>query len=237
MLETEYTLHSELLGNRRSLWVRVPQNAASRLDLLIILDAELYRNRVNSPQILDTLSKESFLSKVLVVHVSTVNMETRFVECPCHPPFAKFVAQELIPWIHTNYPATAKAKRRVIAGLSYTGLAASYAALFNDGLFTHVISQSGSYWSNDCWLANEVENLELKAPPDFFLDVGDRETQTDVWHREGLVQAISQIEGVTRFRDALAKNGYNFRFDIFPGNHSAEDWAKSFPKALKWAFS
>ncbi|MBK1876681.1 alpha/beta hydrolase [Pelagicoccus mobilis] len=237
MPEFHHTITSQNLENERSLWVRVPDTPPANLDLLVILDAELYRNRVQSPKILDTLFEDETLTNLLVVHVSAVNMETRFTECPCHPPFAYFIAQELIPWIHDNYPATQRANRRVITGLSYTGLAASFAALKHDSLFTHVISQSGSYWSNDCWLTKEFDGVQPPSPPAFFLDVGDQEIQTNVWHREDLIQPISQIEGVERFRDMLERNGYNVRFDIFQGNHSAEDWAQSLPNALKWAFA
>lgn len=237
MPERIHSFESERLKNERRLWIQSPSQPSQSLDLLILLDAELYRKRVQSPKILDTLFANGTLKNLLVVHVSHHDMQTRFTECPCHPPFADFLAHELIPWIQKNYPAAATARRRVIAGLSYTGLAASYAALKYDGLFTHVISQSGSYWSNDNWLTREYDGKALSQPPAFYLDVGDCETQTNVWHRADLIQPISQIEGVQRFRDMLQKNGYTVRYAPFHGNHSAEDWAQSLPQALKWAFA
>ncbi|MDQ8183537.1 alpha/beta hydrolase-fold protein [Pelagicoccus sp. SDUM812005] len=236
-LETPCTLRSEILGNERSIWIRDPAPDSPALDLLVLLDAELYRNRVQAPQIIETLFESGHLKNLLVVYVSCVDMDTRWTECPCHPPFAEFVSKELIPWIHARHPRTRKAKERVIAGLSYTGLAASFTALTHDGLFSKVISQSGSYWSNDCWLTKEFDGKKQKHPPAFFLDVGDRETQEYVWHKEGVIQTLSQIEGVRRFHDMLSKNGYSVRYDTYSGGHSAEAWATSLPNALKWAFS
>lgn len=235
MPESEHTLHSEILDNERRIWIREPASRQTDLDLLVILDAELYRNRVQAPQIIEDLFESGTLSQTLVVYVSCVSMDARWIECPCYPPFTTFVAKELIPSIHERYPKTAHAKERVIAGLSYTGLAASFVALTHDGLFTKVISQSGSYWSNDCWLIREFDGQSLKHPPAFFLDVGDKETQEYVWHKEDVVQTISQVEGVERFRDMLLKNGYEVRYDTFSGGHSAEAWATSLPNALKWA--
>ncbi|MBD5782229.1 esterase family protein [Pelagicoccus sp. NFK12] len=235
MPETEYTLRSEILDNERRIWIREPASLQTDLDLLIVLDAELYRNRVQAPQIIEDLFESGTLAQTLVVYVSSVSMDVRWIECPCYPPFAAFVTKELIPSIHERYPKTVQAKERVIAGLSYTGLAASFVALTHDGLFTKVISQSGSYWSNDCWLIREFDGQSLNHPPAFFLDVGDKETQEYVWHKEDVVQTISQVEGVERFRDMLLKNGYEVRYDTFSGGHSAEAWATSLPNALKWA--
>lgn len=235
-METLHSLRSDILENDRTIWIREPDTIDSDLDLLVILDAELYRNRVKAPKIIDTLFASMDLQDVLVVYVSCVNMDTRWIECPCHPPFNDFISKELIPWIYSNYPAAANAKERVLTGLSYTGLAASFTALSSDGLFTKVISQSGSYWSNDCWLIKEFEDRKQNHPPAFFLDVGDKETQQHVWHKEDLIQSVSQIDGVKRFRDMLERNGYQVRYDTFEGGHSAEAWATSLPNALKWAF-
>lgn len=236
MKETRHTLQSQILHNERTIWIRDPQSPEGNLDLLIILDAELYRNRVQAPRIIDSLFETGDLDNLLVVYVSCVDMDTRWIECPCYAPFSEFISQELIPFIRTEHPQAAQAKERVIAGLSYTGLAASFAALSNDGLFTKVISQSGSYWSNDCWLTHEFDGVKLAHPPAFFLDVGDKETHEYVWHKEDVIQKLSQVEGVAKFRDMLLKNGYEVRYDTFSGGHSAEAWATSLPNALKWAF-
>ncbi len=234
--EKQITLRSEILQNERTLWIREPQQTKPNSNLLIILDAELYRNRVQAPKIIDSLCSAGERDNLLVVYVSCLNMDTRWIECPCYPPFADFIAQELIPWIHKTYPHSQNATERVIAGLSYTGLAASFIALSNDGLFTKVISQSGSYWSNDCWLIKEFDGKRLQRPPAFFLDVGDKETQDYVWHKEDVIQTLSQVSGVERFRDMLQQNGYEVRYETFVGGHSAEAWASSLPNALQWAF-
>lgn len=237
MTESQHSITSQLLKNQRTLWVIEPAQPTSAPNLLLILDAELYRQRVKVNKILDTLTSNGILKNTLIVQVASLDRETRFRECPCHAPFADFIAHELLPWIHQRFPGVQASDRRAIVGLSYTGLAASYTALKHEGLFTHVISQSGSYWSNDCWLTRNYENAPLSHPPAFYLDVGDQETQTNVQHTTNLLQTISQIEGVERFQAMLQKNGYTHRYDTFQGHHSAEDWARTLPNALKWVFS
>jgi len=108
--------------------------------------------------------------------------------------------------------------------------------LRSEGLFTKVISQSGSYWSNDCWLAKELEIGEENIVTSFYLDVGDNEININIQHKEGVNQIVSQIEGVERFRDILIKRGCNVRYEVFSGGHSAEGWASTLPTAIQWAF-
>src|SRR5690606_18852596 len=139
--------------------------------------------------------------------VGVSSEDARWVECPCHPPFAAFVLEELLPWIEARFPETARARERVLIGQSYTGLAASYVALVGGGRFSRVISQSGSYWSRGEWLTEQFAALPEALPVAFHLTVGARETQTNVQHREDLVQEVAQIDALQRFRDALLERG------------------------------
>ena len=77
----------------------------------------------------------------------------------------------------------------MLAGVSYTGLAAAFVAKEYPGTFQRIISQSGSFWWNDCWLVEEFRRLERKT--EFYLDVGTQETRENVRHGEDLVQFVS----------------------------------------------
>ena len=55
-------------------------------------------------------------------------------ELPCYPPFATFLATELLPWVRKNYRVATDPARVTIGGSSYGGLAASYAALAHPDL-------------------------------------------------------------------------------------------------------
>jgi len=233
MPESAHTIHSQALQNERPLWVRPPRDPASAQHLTIFLDAELYRGHVGVDAVLATLGER--LADSWFVFVSMHSVEVRARECPCHPPFAQFVVGELLPWLEEHFPALKHARHRMLVGLSYTGLAASFIALEHPGVFQKVISQSGSYWWNNCWLVEQFDRLPTPIPTAFHLDVGSRETQENVQHAIGVLQVVSQIDGVQRFRDTLLRRGHAVEFTEFDGHHDAAEWKKSLPSALTWA--
>ena len=53
-------------------------------------------------------------------------------------------------------------------------------------------------------------------------------------HREDVVQVISQIEGVRRFRDTLVAQGHAVRYNEFDGRHDYACWNKTLADAHKW---
>lgn len=235
MNEIRHRLRSAHLGNERDVWIRPPLDGVAAEVLLVFLDAELYRDRVKSHEIVDALEAAGDVPPAWVVHVSHHSVDARWVECPCHPPFASFVIAELMPWLADLHPETRALRERVLIGLSYTGLAASFVALQPDQPFTTVISQSGSYWWEDGWLTRHYAALPVARPVRFHLEVGDRETQAPVRHKEDLVQTTAQIDAVRAFRDALLDRGYEVHYSEFDGGHECGAWARTLPAALRWA--
>ncbi len=205
-------------------------------NLVVFLDAELYREKVGAVEVMDQLIQAKEIPSTIFVFVSALDMETRAIECPCHPPFARFIIDELMPWLVSEYPAIKDCDQRTLVGLSYTGLAASYIALQSPESFTKVISQSGSYWWNNCWLVDQYAKLNTRLPIEFYLDVGNQETQTDVDHGHAR-QSISQIDGVTRLRDVLLKLDHTVNYVEFDGHHDTAKWRATLPNALQWALS
>jgi enterochelin esterase-like enzyme len=234
MRETIHKIRSAHLGNERTVWVRLSPDEAKPVNLVIFLDAELYRDRVGATAITDRLSDSGEIAPTAFVFVSMHSMEARSHECPCYPPFARFVLKEFLPWLENLHPELRGCRERVLVGLSYTGLAAAYVALQDPNAFTKVIAQSGSFWWNDCWLVNEYAQLKARLPVEFYLDVGNKEIQTNVDHGH-VRQTISQIDGVQRFRDLLTKSLHTVNYAEFDGHHDAAQWRETLPGALKWA--
>ena len=235
MKETEHRLRSAHLKNERTIWIRQPDRPPT--ELAVFLDAELYRDRVGAAAIADALHAAGEIESTLFVFISIESVASRWVECECHPPFARFVDEEFFPWLEQEHPCVRAARERVIVGLSYTGLAAAYVAMKAPRRFTKVIAQSGSFWWNDCWIAGAVAAAGTTAEAEFYLNVGLCETQENVRHKEGVLQVASQIEGVRRFRDALAKRGCSPRYVEFDGGHDFASWSLALPDALRWALS
>lgn len=238
MPETHHTLKSARLGNERGIWIIPPRDPSAPARLAVFLDAERYRDpapRVDVLPVLDELVAGGALANTLFVFVSEHDAEARWRECPCHPPFADFINEELLPWLENLHPESRVAPARVLIGLSYTGLAAAYVAFRAPGRWTHVISQSGSHWSDDEWLTARYRELSTPLPTRFYLDVGRGETAENVRHREDVLQVASQIDAVRRFRDALRATGHEVNDHEYDGGHDYSAWRKTLPAALRWA--
>jgi enterochelin esterase-like enzyme len=162
MKETQHVLKSIHLANERAVWVREPEHRAT--SVTVFLDAELYRDRVGATSIIDALDSNGDIDSSLFVFISIESVASRWVECPCYSRFAQFIEEELFPWLERTYPSALEAQERVIAGLSYTGLAAAYVSMMNPSRFTKVIAQSGSFWWNDCWIIAHFEKLVSGCP-------------------------------------------------------------------------
>lgn len=233
MKEFVETLKSVHLGNERTIWIREPADPRTARHLTLFLDGELYRDRVDARSVIDELKDR--IADSWFVFISVANVEARWLECPCYPPFSKFIVEELLPWLERRYASRVTIRQKTLIGLSYTGLAAAFVAKEFPGVFQKVISQSGSFWSNDCWLVEQFERVPDRVPTDFYLDVGTREIHENVQHREGVLQVVSQIEGVRRFRDVLLRRGHSVKYLEFEGGHEFAAWKRSLPEALRWA--
>jgi enterochelin esterase-like enzyme len=234
MVYTAHRFRSGALSNERDISVHIPESALVST-LLVFLDAELYRARVQAPQIIENLVSGGAIDEPAVVFVSYCTRDVRWIECECHSPFTDFIVDELLPWLMNLHPALKQSTTRVLIGLSYTGLAASWVALERPEAFRSIISQSGSYWWNDSWICRQFEARASASLPSFYIDVGSKETDENVRHKEDVLQKVSQIRGVRDFRNVLAGMGANVTYHEFDGGHDGQCWAKTLPMALKWA--
>ncbi len=230
MNESTHRIRSAALNNERTLWLCAPRDPVKATRVFIFLDGEFYRERVDARSVIQQLG-DAFADS-WQVYVSSHSDEARWKECPCYPPFATFVAVELVDWLDAHVPPLVT--ERTLVGLSYTGLAAAFAALQHPGVFSRVISQSGSFWWNDAWLPRHVP--AQSSATRFYLDVGDREVQERVTHRPDVFQAISQVAGVRQFRDALRAANHPVEYREFNGAHNFESWRAALPAALRWAW-
>lgn len=235
MGETLHRLASLHLGNERDIWIRPPAGGGPAAALLVFLDGEFHRERMGSPTLVRELEERGEIAPVLCADISYATLDARWTECPCHQPFARFVLEEFMPWLAGLHPEVAACRERVLIGLSYTGLAASYVAHQDDQPFSAVISQSGSYWHGHGRLARDYAARPPARPARHFLTVGRRETQTNVQHREDVLQQMAQIEGVRLFRDALVTGGMPVEYREFDGAHEFDWWRRMLPAALRWA--
>jgi enterochelin esterase family protein len=229
-----HRFESATLGNARVIWTYTPPGYRTDGDpypLVVLFDGFGYL-KMDIAITLDNLIAEKRIPPVICAMIHQLD---RNVELPCNPQFIDCIADELLPtWVRQRYHATGDPARTVIGGLSYGGLAATWAAFHRPHAFHNVLSQSGSYWwgpgltiparlddaSVDWhWLIRQYEASAL-PPLRFYLDVGTRERPdlTDVYIYP------DQVACNRALRDVLVAKGHDVTYAEFIGGHDYACW-------------
>ena len=139
------------------MWGYTPANYGATRErpyLLISTDGAAYVNGIEATATLDNLIAAKRIPPVVAVFVGnaptipTANggRLTRSIELSCNETFVKALANELLPWVRSNYRVADRASETIIAGFSLGGLSAAFSALRQPALFGNVLSQSGAFW-------------------------------------------------------------------------------------------
>lgn len=226
-----HRFRSTILNNERRVWIYTPPDynpqghdpAGEPYPLLLFFDGQAYTSFVNTPVILDNLLADGLIPPFVAVFPESLDGETRSRELPCYSPFAKFLAQELLPWAHEKALFTDDPRWTFVGGSSYGALAASFAALQYPEIFGNVISQSGSYWwrsagtAEDEWLIRQYA-LTQRLSTHFYMDVGLMETVGV--YEFGPNQRLAN----RHMRDVLQAKGYSVHYSEYNGGHEYCWW-------------
>lgn len=218
---------SAVLGNTRRVWVWTPPGyAAARepLPLLLVFDGAAYLGLVPTPVVLDTLIAAGMIPPLVAVLVDNPDQATRSRELDCHPPFAEFLARELLPWVRAGYRVAPDPARVVVAGSSGGGQAALCAAQRHPELFGNVLAQSGSFFAApDQPIGDEWVYRNLAAGPRLplrvYLDVGRHEP-------------VFAVTAVRTMRNLLEARGYPLTYQEFSGGHDYAWWRSTLADGL-----
>lgn len=230
-------LHSSILGNTREIQLYRPagwQPEDVQRALLVVFDGEHYTREVPTPVILDNLIASGRLPRTAAIFIHNPSNETRSRELPPNPSFARFLAEELMPWAQAR-GISAPASRTVIAGASYGGLAAVWAGYRHPELFGKVYSQSGSFWwapdwetaqrySRPAeWLTEQIANAP-RQPLQIHLEAGLFELGRD--NQPGIRDTSRHLLHV------LQAKGYTASYREYAAAHGYEHWRNSFADGL-----
>jgi enterochelin esterase-like enzyme len=239
----KFRLTSERLKNERDLSVYTP--AGYRSDgqapaLLIVFDGSSYINVVPTPVILDNLTAALRIPPMVGIFVDNPDQDTRTRELTPNPEFPEFLAHELLPWIHARYHVTSDPRLTVVAGSSFGGLAATYAALRHPDVIGNVLCQSGDFsWAPDHihrmgqpadamtetgWLAKEFIRSPRLAIR-FHMDAG-------VFEVDQVGTGGNVLETSRHMRDVLLAKGYEVHYQQFVGGHDYLSWRGTFADGL-----
>ena len=231
------TLHhfkSGVLANERRIWVYTPaayDNSRAPSDVLIVFDGGVYLHPVPTPLILDNLIARKRIPPTVAVFVDSLSGEVRGHELTCSALFTRFLAEELVPWVRKNYRVTSLPGATTLAGSSYGGLAAAFAAMEHPELFGNVLSQSGAFWwapegeAEPEWLTRRMARVP-KSKVLFDFTVGRLE---DVTLPGGVPH---QVVVNRHLRDVLLAKGYSAHYEEVTGSHQYLNWESTLGDGL-----
>jgi enterochelin esterase family protein len=215
-----FKVKSKALGNERDVLVYTPAGwklGGASYPLVVMFDGAPAVVRLGLPIVLDELVAARRIPPAVVLIVDNVDRDQ---ELPGNPAFADFVALDLVPWVRRAFHATEDPRRTVIAGISYGGIAAAFAAGRHPAVYGNVLSQSGSYW----WGPDDAEEGEAhvrdfaarpRMPLRFWMEVG-------TFEHGGIKQGYDPVVASRHMRDVLVARGYEVTYREFVGAH---DWA------------
>jgi enterochelin esterase-like enzyme len=228
---------SVALKEDRALTIYTPAgyDAAEECELLIVFDGEDHTREPDVLRTMTTLDNLIALKKINpTVAVFVEGMGLRQRDMVSYPPFADFIAKELVPWVRNNYRIARGPNHVVASGMSLGGLAASYCALVHSDTIGNVLSQSGSYWVTKGW-----RDAQSFAPLTY--DTGDlvgefrksKRLPIKFYLTIGRFEPAGRMVGTNReFRDVLLLKGYEVTYNEVNGGHDDIWWRGSFADGL-----
>ena len=186
---------------------------------------------VPTPTILDNLVAAGRIPPLVAVMPDSLGQDERNLELPCHPPFVEFLVDELLPWARERWSVGEDQRRAIVAGSSFGGLAAVYAAFERPDVFGSAISQSGSFgWGVEGereheWLTNRIET-SAPRPGRFWLEIGSLEDG------DRPAGGPSGLRSNRRLRDVLTAKGCDVTYSEYAGGHDYVCWRGSLADAL-----
>lgn len=225
---------SDILGNTRNVHLYRPAGYKPFQEanaLLVIFDGERYLNDIEAPQVLDRLIEAKKIPSTAAIFIGNPSQASRSKELPCNPDFAKFLAEELIPWAEEQKVSASKSNT-IAVGASYGGLAAAYAAFKYPEIFGNAFCQSGSFWwspgaapgskqSDPQWLTQQFVDAEPSGT-NFYLEAG-------LFEDHG---RTSILRSTRHLRDVLRARGFDVQLHEHASGHGYYYWRYTFPDGL-----
>lgn len=228
---------SDRLNNQRRVWLySTGEKTAPPRPLIILLDGLTWAERVPIFPAIDIATKKQQIPEAVWLLIDVIDVFHRERELPCNPDFWQAIQDELLPLVAQYAAFSDDPEQTVIAGQSYGGLSALYAALHWPQRFGCVLTQSGSFWWPDSkivqqflpsseykpgWLTQQVLGQKVTSSSlKIFQEAGSREADIHFVND----QMCAALQG--------ARHNVNYR--VFNGGHDVLCWRGGLIDGLSW---
>ena len=142
--------------------------------------------------------------------------------------YAKFLLEEVRPFISGRYRAQLGAENTGIGGSSLGGLVSLYLGLSQPQIFGKIAALSPSVWWNERVILRFARAAPVQPLPRIWLDIGTQE-------------GLRIVDDVERFRDVLIGKGWrpeqNLHYERVEGaEHNEAAWARRVEPFLQFLF-
>lgn len=224
-----HVLESRILGRAHPLYVYVPPAAgpSSLLGSLYVLDGQDYLRFGMAGNILDNLIAKRKIAPTIAVFLeprtdpNNPGTNHRMTDYAANDTYCRFLGEELLPFIATNYPVDTRLPRRMIMGESMGGLMATYIVLKHTDLFLSCAAQSPAFMQADCAVIKLLKQM-TKANVRVYLETG---TINDTHIEAALVSGL------------LREKGASVQFSKYPEGHNWSNWRARIGDILEYFFA
>lgn len=235
VIHTQYKINSQVLGEERSVLVRVPANyerTDERFPVVYMTDAHPPQNAMMAG-IIEQQAWGAMMPEMILVGIQNTNRSRDLTptddgkggQVGGAPKFLQFIETEVIPLIEKNYRTQ---PFRIFAGHSLGGLFAVYAFTERPDLFNAYIAASPVLDYDDNFVIKRAEEL-FKQNRDWkktmFISIGDEP---------------DYVKGFNSFQDLLKKakpKNFEYEFRQFKDENHASSVLPSYYAGLRKIFA
>lgn len=229
---------SEILGNERRIWVYTPPDydpsRAEPYPVLVAFDGGAALSLMPTQRLLDNLTAAGRISPRVGVFIDNATETSRNDDLPCSEPFARFVEEELLPWLRGKYHVSHEAKDHAVTGVSYGGLASMWFGYRLPHVFGTVISQAASLWWGPGWSQGAAMRDQQYAPEWLIEQYANApRLPVRIWMEIGLLEHPERmLETNRRMKRVLEAKGYDLTYSEPCGGHDYALWRGTLGEAL-----
>jgi enterochelin esterase-like enzyme len=229
----EMMFESEALGSPRRVVLYLPARfrPTRRYDLLVVHDGPEYLKYSGMETVLDNLIYRLEIPGMIVAFT---HPEKRLVEYANYEPHARYLVEELIPFLETEFPLLSGPRHRGLMGASFGAVASLSTAWRYPNYFGRLLLQSGSFAFTDI---GEHQKGPVFDPVVEFMNrfrENAKEISEKIFVSCGTYEAlIYENRSLVPF---LQRAGMDVRYVESRDGHNWENWRDRMREGLSWLF-
>ncbi|WP_313891481.1 esterase family protein [Psychrobacillus sp.] len=231
----DLTLFSNALQEEMQLLIYLPPNYSPlyKYSILIASDGKDYFQLGRISRVADELYDQKEIENLIIVGVPYKNVKDRrekyHPEGSKHEAYIRFLAQELVPYLDTNYPTYQIGMGRALIGDSLAATVSLLAALQYPNTFGKVILHSPLVNEH---VLSKIENHKEIHAFSLYHVIGKGETAVKTG--DGLLDFLTPNR---EMHNLLIKKGFSTFYGELDGDHTWKLWQPDMKRSLQKNFS